>query len=95
MPVDTTRPTNGRQRPSESVTAGRGHPVMVTTRASVLAEAEMEIASLRAESLVDARHMADPANRLRESAIRDGRFNDFADASALCHRIERMARRGR
>lgn len=57
-------------------------------------EAQMEIASLRAESLVDAKHMADPAHRLRESAIRDGRFSDFQDAAALCHRIERMSRRG-
>lgn len=58
-------------------------------------EAQMEIASLRADSREDAWHMTDPAKRLRESAIRDGRFHDFQDANVLVARIERISRRGR
>lgn len=52
-----------------------------------------EVHSLRAEAAEDAWHMADPARRLRESAVRDGRFADLQDASALMARIQRMARR--
>lgn len=57
-------------------------------------EAQMELTALRSEARADALHMADPARRLRESAMRDGRFSDFHDASALVARVERMARRG-
>jgi hypothetical protein len=53
-----------------------------------------EVHSLRAEAREDAWHMVDPAKRLRESAIRDGRFHDFQDANVLVARIERLARRG-
>ena len=53
-----------------------------------------EVHALRAEASEDAWFMRDPASRLRESAIRDGRLSDYADATALLARVERMRRRG-
>lgn len=53
-----------------------------------------EVHALMAEAAEDALHMIDPARRLRESAIRDGRLADYQDATALLARIHRMQRRG-
>ena len=53
-----------------------------------------EVHALRDEASRDALFMRDPAARLRESAIRDGRFHDYQDAVALLARVERMRRRG-
>lgn len=49
--------------------------------------------SLLAEVNEDGRLLAAPAKRLRESALRDGRFNDYQDATAILARSERMGRR--
>ena len=69
----------------------RGRASLAVRARDVLRE---EVHALRAEAADDAWHMSDPAQRLRQSAIRDGRFADYADANALVARIARMARRG-
>lgn len=70
----------------------------VTGRASALMQERDdlrdEVHSLKAEAIEDGWHMVDPARRLRESAIRDGRFHDFQDANVILGRVQRMARRG-
>lgn len=71
----------------------------VSGRASALMQERDDLRdeafSLKAEAREDAFHMIDPAKRLRESAMRDGRFYDYQDANVLVARVERIARRGK